>query len=334
MFPGKTRVRKIAAALAVCIAAAACLASKPSQSPPARPAQPPKPAAYLDERFWAHWSDGKAEVSSYDFVYPRYGAPRQGLAIAIFVTEPFSLESRVKADDGKHPAADVFPVMKLNLAEDFQTGIYDYNEQVSSFLALSAIAHQPAGYLTKVSFSSQEWCGHAWAQWLLKPAGMQFAGHSYFDGEADRTALIPRPPGGIVEEQLFFWARGMAEPRLAPGQTRSVPFRRSLRFERHSHREARWSSAKLSRGAETFRLTVPAGEFQAEEWRAEMEGGPTLTFFVERDGARRLLRWTSTEGEHAALISSARLKYWEMNRPGAESGLSQLGLRQRPARTP
>ena len=38
------------------------------------------------------------EIASYDLTYPRYGEPRPGLAVTIFVTEPFSAEARVKAD--------------------------------------------------------------------------------------------------------------------------------------------------------------------------------------------------------------------------------------------
>lgn len=295
---------------------------------------PKNSAPYVDAKFWAQWGDGQAEVSSYDLTYPRYGSPRAGIAVAIFVTESFSLEARVKADPGKHPPSDVFPVMKLNLVEDFQTGIYDYNEQTSSFLALSSIAHQPPGFLTKVSFSSQEWCGHSWAQWIQRLIGLQYAGHSYFDGEAERSATIPVPEGGIAEEQLMFWARGMAEPKLSPGESRNVPFRRSLQSERHSHREAKWSTARLSRTAAPAKVTVPAGEFEMELWRAELKDGPTITFAVERAAPHRLLDWSSSDGERAVLVKSDRLKYWEMNKPGGESALSRLGLQKRTSRTP
>lgn len=326
--PLSISVIRSAAAVACCLGLAGC-----APSGAVRPART-NSAPYRDARFWAHWSDGQAEISSYDLTYPRYGSPRTGTALAIFVTEPFSLAARVKADAGKHPQRDLFPVMKLNLVEDFQTGIYDYNEQISSFLALEANAHQRAGYLTKASFSSQEWCGHSWAQWILQPKGLQYAGHSYFDGEADRSALIQVPPGGIVEEQLMFWARGMAEPRLSPGQECTAPFRRSLQFERHSHREARWLNARLSREGVVRRVLVPAGEFEAETWRAELLDGPTLSFRVEAAEPHRVLEWNSTDGERAVLVKSVRMRYWEMNKPGGESELSRLGLRQRPARTP
>ena len=39
----------------------------------------------------------------------------------------------MKADPGKHPATDVYPVLKLNVVRDFQTGIYNYNTLTSVF---------------------------------------------------------------------------------------------------------------------------------------------------------------------------------------------------------
>jgi len=150
----------------------------------------------------------------------------------------------------------------------------------------------------------------------------------------DRSALNPLPAGGIAEEQLMFWARSMAEPKLKPGEGRTVPFRRSLQFERHSHREAKWSTARLSRSAAPAELTVHTGEFEAETWRAEMQDGPTFTFTGERAVPHRILEWSSSDGERAVLVKSDRLKYWEKNRPGGESALSRLGLQQRSPRTP
>ena len=77
--------------------------------------------AYGDP-FWRHWGDGQAEMSSYDLTMPRYGQTRSGTAVAIFVTETFDPVQRVKADSNEG-----LPVMKLNLVEDFATGVYDYN---------------------------------------------------------------------------------------------------------------------------------------------------------------------------------------------------------------
>jgi hypothetical protein len=60
--------------------------------------------------FWAHWGDGKAELNGYRLAQTRYGLPRTGSAVLIFVTEEFSDALRVKAEPGRHPACDVGPV--------------------------------------------------------------------------------------------------------------------------------------------------------------------------------------------------------------------------------
>src|SRR5947209_7611453 len=114
-------------------------------------------SARADE-FWKFWGDGKAELDGYALTEPRYGAPREGKAVLIFVTEDFSDSLRVKADPGKHPPSDVFPVLKLNFVRKFQTGIYDYSVLTSTF----ARTELPAWPVVKVSFSAQEWCGHVY----------------------------------------------------------------------------------------------------------------------------------------------------------------------------
>jgi len=103
--------------------------------------------------FWAHWGDGRAEMNGYRLVQPRYGAPRTGSAVYIFVTEDFSDSVRVKADPGRHPASDVYPVMKLNAVRHFQTGIYDYNDITPriwqapwSGLSIASFLHQRQHY--------------------------------------------------------------------------------------------------------------------------------------------------------------------------------------------
>ena len=53
-------------------------------------------------------------MNGYRLVQPRYGHARAGTAALIYVTEDFSDSMRVKADPGKHPASDVYPVLKLN----------------------------------------------------------------------------------------------------------------------------------------------------------------------------------------------------------------------------
>ena len=291
-------------------------------------------APVFDDAFWRQWGDGKAELSGYDLVQPRYGQKRDGVAVTIFVTETFSNSLRVKSDPGKHPKSDEFPVMKLNLVEDFPTGIYDYNLMTSTFVALDAVNGRSAGNATKISFSSQEWCGNVFAQALFDPTSIRHESHSYFDGEADHEETLPYSEGGLAEDALLLWARGLAAPVLKPGESRSVDVMKSLKTARLLHQPVTWQKAKLTRSAQSQKIKVPAGAFDVEVRTAEIEGGRTWTFYVELAEPRRVVKWEVSDGEEAQLLASDRLVYWQMNGKGFESSLAKLGLKPRGARMP
>ena len=296
------------------------------------PGKAAKAPQRYDASFWEVWGDGFAEVSTYELVMPRYGEPRDGESIMIFVSETFSDSQRVKADPGRHPKADEFPVMKLNWQKNFQTGIYDYSEMLSSFLGLGAIGGRPPGTLTKLTFSRQEWCGQMFAQALFDPTRIRVSGSSYFDGDADLSQTLALQPEGISEDGLAFWARGMAAPFLKPGESRDVPFLTSLRSARDAHQPLAWSRIHLTRNATLQKLETPAGEFEVETFSAQLANGKGFVFFVEKDSPYRIIRWQFTSGEAAELIASERVKYWELNRPGGEVALRSLGLEPRAPR--
>jgi hypothetical protein len=292
------------------------------------------PAPEFGDAFWHHWGDGRGELSGYDLVTPRYGAPRHGIAVAIFVTETFSNAKRVKADPGEHPRDDEFPVMKLNLVQDFSTGIYDYNLLTSAFIALAPVNARPAGSPTKVSFSAQEWCGHVYSQVLFDVAYARITLHSYFDREADSDSSLEVPPATLAEDALALWARGFSAPMLTPGDSAERPLLTSLRESRLLHRQVRMTMAVFRRATQPESLTVPAGTFAAERREVAVKDGRTWTFWTERDEPHRLLKWSCSDGEEAQLLGSDRLKYWELNAPGGEQYLAKLGLKPRPPRTP
>jgi hypothetical protein len=282
--------------------------------------------------FLEHWGDGMAEIASYDLTISRYGEPRAGSAVAIVVKEPFSDLARVKSDRAE--GAGVFEALKLNLVKDFPTGIYDYNMMLSAFVALETHMGLRPGEPSKVSFSSQEWCGHVYQQVLFDPEVVRHQSHSYFEGEADTAGTLVRPDGALTEDTLHLWARGLAAPALAPGESVHLPLLISLQRARLSHRELVWSDAQLSRSAGTSETTVPAGTFEGRTYRAEIEGGPTWTFVVEDAPPHRLLRWSGSDGESAELVASERLPYWQLNGNEHLPLLERIGLRPRPSRAP
>ena len=97
----------------------------------------------------------------------------------------------------------------------------------------------------------------------------------------------------------------------------------SLQSARHNHQPLDWKKAVLSR----------ASKGETDVYSIQVTGGPTRTITVERAEPRRILKWESSDGERAELLRSARLKYWQLNHPGNESYLKQLGLSPRPPKT-
>jgi hypothetical protein len=346
MFRMTTTRRTLGVALLLATAACGGVVDDGEGSGAARLTAP----AYGTE-FWSRWGDGRAELAGYELTYSRYGESRRGTAVTILVTEPFSESRRVKHELPDGQDSEVFQALKLNLIQDFPTGIYDYNLMTSTFVALEPRAGRPAGTTAKVAFSSQEWCGQVYSQAWFGRDGLLLEAHSYFDGEGDVEERLDYPADGVAEDALPLWARGLAAPALSAGERREVRLLRSLELSRLDHLEPAWERASLERSAATERIRVPAGEFEVERMTVTVAAGSTRrryppgetqvdlparlwSFFVERDPPHRLIGWSLDDRVRAELLASDRLPYWTMNGPGLERALERLGLRTRPARTP
>lgn len=273
-----------------------------------------------DAAFWKTWGDGYAELTSYDLVYPRYGTARPGTAVSIFVAETFANSLRVKSDPGVRDKKDEFPVMKLNLVEDFQTGVYDYNLMLQSFVALEGVNGRPAGVFTKVVWSSQEWCGNLFKEALLDKDHVRVVSHSYFDGEGDQTMSEAAPAAAVLsEDALMLWARGMAWPVLKDGETREVAALLGMQSSRLKKGPMQWGKAELSRKGRVM--------------RAKLSDGRERVFEVEEAAPYRVVKYSTSEGVRATLVASERMKYWELNTPEGAAALERLKLKGRPPRT-
>ncbi len=276
--------------------------------------------------FWGHWGDGQAELDGYVLTQPRYGEKRQGTLVWIFVTEDFSESARVKADPGKHPASDVFPVLKLNSVKDFQTGIYDYNLMTSIFSTVEPRYGRPAGHPTKITFSSQEWCGAMFEHLLFRDKTVEKKRYSYFDGEGDQSETLELPSDVMTVEGLPIVVRQLQQQLLAPGEKKSFTYLPSIERGRLLHRDFGWEKGTLARSKGSEKITVPAGEFEVEVFTAVV-GSETYRFDVERAYPRRIIRYTVSDGEKAELLGSTRLPYWDLNGLGKEALLEKVGLR-------
>lgn len=299
--------------LALFLLLASCGGSKKEEKPVVDKASPKYDAA-----FWKTWSDGQAEVTSYTLKYPRYGVMREGTAVAIFVTETLAKSLGVKSDPGVRDKSDEYPVMKLNLIENFQTGIYDYKLMLQSFVALDEVHGRPAGVASKVVWSSQEWCGNLFKIARFDDGNVHVVSHSYFDGEGDQENTDPSPaPAVLSEDALMLWARGIAWPVVAAGETREVPALLALQHSRQKKGPTQWGTAKLSR--------TTKGD--VEEAVAVLSDGRTRTFVVEKAAPHRIVAYSTSEGVEAKRIAVVRNKYWELNKPEGVEALRELGLK-------
>jgi hypothetical protein len=106
-----------------------------------------------------------------------------------------------------------------------------------------------------------------------------------------------------------------------------VPFLPSQLRTRLLHRPPAWGQATVTRDRAAAPLSTVLGSLPAIRYTVAERDGDTLTFLVEAAAPHRLLAWTSTSGESARLLGSARLPYWELHDRGGEAALKQLGLK-------
>lgn len=295
--------------LAACSAGAATPSARPSQAPAG---------------FWDHWGDGQAELAGYTLTIPRYGEVRTGEAVLVFVTESLDPETLVKPN---MPRDGTIPVLKLNDARDFQTGVYDYNLMTSSFVPLDG--SQPLGVPVKVSFSSQEWCGHVYDQLAVRGSAIDHSWHSYFEGEGDGMERLPLPKGAVLGDAAPILARDLAGEWVKPGDSRKILWFPRTQTTRFRHEPGKFVDATLSREAETREITVPAGTFEVR--RTTVAAGEDVGHWdIEVAAPHRLVAWSFSDGERGELTGSARMPYWQTHDEGQEQLRTRLGLGVRP----
>lgn len=202
-------------------------------------------AAFAEEHddYSSYWHAGLAEISRFALTATRYGEPREGDAIFVFVTEPFLPEAQVK-----HERSDGQPdvsVLKLNATRSFLTGIYPYNLMTSSF------APTDGSPSLKVSASVTEWCGLAFAQLNRRGGQVEADVRSYFQNEGDRDFTMDDVP---FEDAL--WQEIRRDPSALPtGVIRLVPAMHALRLY-HDELRPYEAQAELIRDGDLSRYSL------------------------------------------------------------------------------
>ncbi len=253
-----------------------------------------------DQPFKDYWFAGQAEINAYELKQSRYGSVRPGEAVLIFVTEDFSKKKQVKLDD---PAAShtAQKVLKLNFIKKFRTGIYPYSMMESVFTPLDL-----AGQTTKLTMSSQEWCGHVYAQLNRRNGYFDVKGYSYFEKEGDVSAQIK---AALLEDEI--WNIIKLNPNLLPlGKHNMVP---ALFATRMNHKGLE---------AEPVELELKTVDGLQHYTMAYASGSRVVTIYFESKFPHKITGWKETEyaDNGQTHTTSARLKatrlldYWNKNK--------------------
>lgn len=257
---------------------------------------------YESDRFKQYWYSGKAELNSYNLVQSRYGEPREGKAVLIFVTEDFSKTKQVKLDDPPKAGNDKVSVLKLNFTKDFITGIYPYSMMESVF---TPVDRRKYANTLKISMSSQEWCGHVFTQMNLHGNQFDVHSYSYFEQESDANFPIRKI---LLEDEI--WNIIRLEPTALPtGDIEIVP---GLFFTRLSHMKLQPEEAKASVSKSgditSYSISIP-GQSR------------TLTILFEEKFPHQILGWAEQFTERgvlqetrASLDKTLITDYWTKNK--------------------
>ena len=264
--------------------------------------------------FDTYWYQGMAELTRYALRQSRYGELHDGEAVLIFVTEDFLPAPQVKEERGDSPEA--ISVLKLNAYRRFYTGIYPSTMMTSSFTPTV-----PRGAATlKVSSTIQEWCGQVYSQINRRDDGLHSLLHSYFQGDADQTMILP---SATLEDGL--WARLRIDPSsIREGEQAVVP---GLDYIRLSHKALRAYPAEVSRtsDAETDLVDHPVVALSVRYPAL----GRELIIYYEPEFPFVIQAWEEKVGPQrtTAVRTNAIIDdYWHHNAPEDAGYRDALGL--------
>ena len=262
-----------------------------------------------DPDFYVHWGDGKAELSSYKVVQPRYGELRSGYGVLVFVTEDINRETFIKVESPT-PGKDRLYVLKLNNVLKFNTGIYDYSVMTSVFSAVEGLESSKSFELCKITLSAQEWCGHVFEEVQMRQGRLQGVLNSYFEREGRQLYELPVAGKFASEDHLLIRIRELRGPILAAGEEQVVQLLPALWHLRALHRPRDLVEARLAKG-HVEQIEVGGDSLAAIPWSLETEGREK-TIWVEKAYPRRILAWTDSAGGRGELLVTLREPYWQL----------------------
>lgn len=278
---------------------------------PTSSASKPSPIVFEPNASWKeYWFSGQAEISSYAIQQARYGEIREGEAVLVFVTEPFSSSTLTKAD---RPSSKNFTVLKCNATKRFNTGIYPYTLMTSSFTPLNDLMRSP-----KITHGMQEWCGQVFMEYQRRNNGLSV--HSYFEGENASHEV----GDSYFENDL--WASIRMDPKQIPtGTLKMVPDLGFLRFRHIEPKAYDCEIALMMEEIGTLLVHYPALQRQIRI-AFEKEFPYTILAWEETypSGFGTNAKTMTSTGKH---LQTIRLDYWNKNANRDEILRDSLRLR-------
>ena len=273
--------------------------------------------------FYAHWGDGRAELSSYRIEQPRYGESREAYGVMIFVTEDLNAGTGIKVESPT-PAADRVYVLKLNNVLKFTTGIYDYSVMTSVFSAVEPRTGPNPFELWKVSLSSQEWCGHVFEEVGVGADSLRGDLNSYFERDGRQRWSLETPAAFESEDHLLIRIRELKGEWMKTGESRQLGLLPSLWKIRAGEAPRKLVHATLTKGA-VEEIEAGGVSAAAVRWSWGYGHGQTVVW-VEQAAPRRILAWRDSGGSSGQLLNTLRVPYWELQANGDETYRRQLGI--------
>jgi hypothetical protein len=281
--------------------------------------------AYPNE-FWAHWQPDKAEVSVYDVVLPRKHQYRKATATAVFNIDRFSRSRRVATSRQLGP--DVWPAMKMHVLRKYTARAGD---SLTAFAILDEVDGQPAGAASRIDYANWSLSGTIWRQLLPNGRQATLAWHVATEEEAD--GLGTRTFGdqnNVPEDCLPIAARRIGWPILRLGETGLYNVISSIEHAGvHNDRGA--TAVHLSLTSQRRTTVVPAGSFRTHTFKAVWPRNVrNKTWDVEADPPHRIVRWTSSEGESANLVSSTHVSLSTLTASDSGPAMPAAGVQPPP----
>jgi hypothetical protein len=268
------------------------------------------PVTAQSQDFYNFWGDGRAEVSSYRVVQPRYGEDRVGYGVMIYVTEDVRRSTLIKIESPT-PEEERLYTLKLNNFLKFTTGVYDYSVMTSAFSVIDPLTQEQPFELLKLNLSSQEWCGHVFEEVRVEQDRLLGALNSYFESEGLQQWSFERPDDFESEDHLLIRIRELKGEFMASESTRTLTMLPSLWQFRMRHKPRELVTATLTKGT-AGRITVGDVAYTAIPWTWSYEAWEK-TVWIDTAYPHRVLQWQTSDGGRGELLVSKRLPYWGLH---------------------